>query len=64
MELLWRLNGERGITVLMVTHESDMAAYARRIVRFVDGLVDSDERNPHPAGLDAAAAATVSRGAH
>ena len=45
MELLWRLNAEQGITVLMVTHEPDMAAYARRIVRFVDGLVASDERN-------------------
>jgi putative ABC transport system ATP-binding protein len=48
MELLWRLNAEQGITVLMVTHEPDMAAYARRIVRFVDGVIASDERNPHP----------------
>jgi putative ABC transport system ATP-binding protein len=51
MELLWRLNAEQGITVLMVTHEADMAAYARRIVRFVDGVVASDERNPHPVML-------------
>jgi putative ABC transport system ATP-binding protein len=51
MELLWRLNVDKGITVLMVTHESDMAAYARRIVRFVDGMVASDTRNEHPAGL-------------
>jgi energy-coupling factor transporter ATP-binding protein EcfA2 len=47
------LNREQGITVLMVTHEPDMAAYARRMVRFVDGVVASDERNPtrtpHPA---------------
>ncbi len=42
MELLAALNRERGITVLMVTHEPDMAAYARRVVRFVDGLIDSD----------------------
>ena len=49
MELLARLNSEQGITVLMVTHEPDMAAYAHRIVRFVDGLVASDERNPNPA---------------
>jgi len=42
--LLTRLNGEQGITVIMVTHEPDMAAYARRIVHFVDGLVASDER--------------------
>ena len=54
MELLWRLNAEQGITVLMVTHELDMAAYARRIVRFVDGVVASDERNPHPVALQAA----------
>ena len=42
MELLAGLNRERGITVLMVTHEAEMAAYARRVVRFVDGLVESD----------------------
>jgi putative ABC transport system ATP-binding protein len=46
MELLRVLNVDRGITVLMVTHEPDMAAYARRWVRFVDGRVDSDEANP------------------
>lgn len=44
MELLTRLNRENGITVLMVTHEPDMAAYARTVVRFRDGLVDSIER--------------------
>ena len=44
MELLTGLNRERGITVLMVTHEPDMAVYARRTVRFVDGRVDSDVR--------------------
>jgi putative ABC transport system ATP-binding protein len=63
MELLWRLNSERGITVLMVTHESDMAAYARRIVHFVDGLVDSDAVNAHPAGQGAAPAAAAHGGA-
>ena len=51
MDLLWGLNVEHGITVLMVTHEAEMAAYAKRIVHFVDGVVDSDTRNPHPAGL-------------
>jgi len=44
MELLVNLNREQGITVLMVTHEAEMARYARRIVHFVDGLVDRDER--------------------
>ena len=59
MELLWRLNADHGITVLMVTHEPDMAQYARRIVRFVDGVVDSDAANPHPKGLDTDAASAL-----
>lgn len=41
MELLVRLNHERGLTTVMVTHDAEMAAYARRIVHFVDGLVES-----------------------
>ena len=49
MDLLADLNRDRGITILMVTHEPDMAAYARRIVRFVDGRVASDERNAEVA---------------
>ncbi|PIY29120.1 MAG: macrolide ABC transporter ATP-binding protein [Comamonadaceae bacterium CG_4_9_14_3_um_filter_60_33] len=55
MHLLWQLNVAHGITVLMVTHEAEMAAYAKRIVHFVDGVVDSDTRNPHPADLTQAA---------
>ena len=51
MSLLWGLNQNHGITVLMVTHEADMAAYAKRIVRFVDGVVESDVRNLHPTAL-------------
>lgn len=46
MELLRRLNTEQGITVLMVTHEPEMAAYARRTVRFVDGVVASTSETP------------------
>jgi putative ABC transport system ATP-binding protein len=49
MELLTVLNRDRGITIVMVTHEADMAAYAKRIVRFVDGRVESDERNDKEA---------------
>ena len=45
MELLVRLNREQGITVLMVTHEADIAAYAGRVIRIVDGMVESDTRN-------------------
>jgi len=45
MELLTAFNQEQGITIVMVTHESEMAAYAKRIVRFVDGVVASDKQN-------------------
>jgi len=40
MGLLCALNRERGITVVMITHEHDMAAYAGRVIRFLDGLVE------------------------
>jgi putative ABC transport system ATP-binding protein len=44
MGLLTTFNRELGITVVMVTHEQEMAAYANRVVRFVDGLVVPDSR--------------------
>jgi putative ABC transport system ATP-binding protein len=43
MELLAALNRERGVTIVMVTHEPDMAAFARRVVQFLDGRIASDE---------------------
>ena len=43
MDLLTGLNRNKGITVIMVTHEPDMAAYARRIVSFKDGLIETDQ---------------------
>jgi len=55
MELLCRLNGE-GITVLMVTHEEEMASYAKTIVRFRDGRVERIERGARsPANQGTAA---------
>jgi putative ABC transport system ATP-binding protein len=45
MELLSALNREKGITILMVTHEPEMAEYASRVIRLVDGQVESDVRN-------------------
>ncbi len=48
MNLLTRLNGEMGITVVMVTHEQDMASYAQRRVVFVDGVIST--RDPGGAG--------------
>jgi len=45
MELLLSLNSNRGITIIMITHEQDMADYAKRIIRFRDGMVASDEQS-------------------
>ncbi|TPL56270.1 ABC transporter ATP-binding protein [Mesorhizobium sp. B2-4-2] len=42
MELLTQLNKELGLTITMVTHEADVAEYAERTVRFLDGHVASD----------------------
>lgn len=46
MELLTDLNKSENITVVLVTHEPDMAVYARRCIHFLDGLVASDEVQP------------------
>jgi putative ABC transport system ATP-binding protein len=43
MELFVELNTESGITVMLVTHEPDIAAYSRRVIRFLDGCIVSDE---------------------
>jgi len=43
MELLVQLNRDSGTTIILVTHESDIAAFSKRIIRFVDGHVISDE---------------------
>ncbi len=45
MELFVRLNAESHITMVLVTHEPDIAAHARRLIRFLDGEIISDERN-------------------
>ena len=52
METLVRLNRDQGVTVIVVTHESDIAAYADRVVTMRDGAVVSDERN-RPAATSA-----------
>jgi putative ABC transport system ATP-binding protein len=45
MELMTRLNEEQGLTIAMVTHEADIAAYARRTIHFLDGNLAADLRN-------------------
>ena len=51
MELLANLNQARGITIAMVTHEPEMAAYTSRQARFHDGLLVDDEHQPAAAAL-------------
>ena len=56
LALLQRLNRE-GLTIVLVTHEPDIAAYASRVLVFRDGRLLSDERNPAPRDAAAALAA-------
>jgi putative ABC transport system ATP-binding protein len=49
MNLFTQLNEEAGITIMLVTHEPDVASYARRIVTFRDGLITSDTLNERRA---------------
>jgi len=43
MELIVKLNREKGITIILVTHEADIAVFSKRSIRFLDGKVTSDE---------------------
>jgi putative ABC transport system ATP-binding protein len=47
MEIIQRLNTERGLTILLVTHERDIAEYSTRIVSFLDGRIRSDTPVAH-----------------
>ncbi len=51
MDTLTALNRERGLTIVLVTHEADIAAYAGRIVTMSDGKIQSDRRNERPAAV-------------
>jgi putative ABC transport system ATP-binding protein len=46
MELLCGLNAKLGISIIMVTHEDEVAAYAQRIIQVRDGLISDDSLNP------------------
>jgi putative ABC transport system ATP-binding protein len=48
MDVFQQLNEERGITIALVTHEPDIAQYARRVVVFKDGRIKRDERIEEP----------------
>jgi putative ABC transport system ATP-binding protein len=61
MELLSKLN-QGGKTIIMVTHETDIAAWAKRVVRMRDGVIESDELNQHSPSQQATAPAAASHG--
>lgn len=42
MEMLVSLNEKRGITVVLVTHDSNIASYGKRVIGVLDGLISSD----------------------
>jgi putative ABC transport system ATP-binding protein len=45
MQLLTDLNQTQGITIILVTHEAEMATYAHRVIHFRDGMIESDQKN-------------------
>jgi len=47
MGIFQRLNQERGITVMLITHEADIAEYGTRLIRFRDGRVVADQKISH-----------------
>jgi putative ABC transport system ATP-binding protein len=50
MQLMQGLNRDRGLTIVMVTHEQDMAAFAHRVVHFLDGrILEGEEDREHSA---------------
>jgi macrolide transport system ATP-binding/permease protein len=51
LETLVTLNRSQGVTVVLVTHEADIAAYASRIITMRDGVIESDEINPTPTAI-------------
>ncbi len=57
MRTLRRLNAEQGVTVIVVTHETDVAAYAGRIITMRDGRIVDDRVNPEPSEIAEAGAA-------
>jgi putative ABC transport system ATP-binding protein len=54
MKIFEELNHERGITIILVTHSDEVANYADRVVRFLDGRIVSDEPVIHPVAAEQA----------
>ena len=62
MAALRRLNRDENVTVIVVTHESDIAQYADRIITMRDGQIVSDRTNPAPVAVSQGARAEPERG--
>jgi putative ABC transport system ATP-binding protein len=54
-----KLNRELGITIILVTHDSDIARCGGRIIRFRDGRVEGDEKVPRPRDAEREVAAAL-----
>ncbi|HXZ86998.1 MAG TPA: ABC transporter permease, partial [Candidatus Binataceae bacterium] len=59
MEIISRLNREHGLTVVVVTHDAEVAQYTDRVITFRDGLIQSDERRRESAVTPAEAPASA-----
>ena len=59
LQMFQRLNAEEGITVILVTHDADVAHYAKRVIRISDGLIATGVYNGQPEGEAEAAAVTA-----
>ncbi len=62
LEMFQQLNAE-GITVILVTHDPKVAAYAHRTIRIADGRIEGDETNPRPMHVDGTSLATATKAA-
>jgi macrolide transport system ATP-binding/permease protein len=64
LQLFRQLNDEEGVTIILVTHDEDVARYAKRIIRIYDGTVQAEERRPEKTEVKQAppaAGATAAR---
>jgi len=51
LEMFQRVNKEKGITIILVTHDAAVAQHAKRVIRISDGLIENDASVPDPAGV-------------